>query len=127
MNGHLIQTVCVAAWLLMIAPAVLDLFTGWVNEARPALRAKAKTRGAHTPHYSRMQKMKHIVPIIAATMLLSLASWTPAFAAEENEQTVQMSDLPAAVQTTIKDKAGSNQIVKIEKKTEEGKTVYEQV
>jgi uncharacterized membrane protein YkoI len=38
-----------------------------------------------------------------------------------------MSDLPAAVQTTIKDKAGSNEIEKIEKKTEEGKTVYEAV
>jgi uncharacterized membrane protein YkoI len=38
-----------------------------------------------------------------------------------------MSDLPSAVQTTLKDKAGSNQIIKIEKKTEEGKTVYEAV
>ena len=71
--------------------------------------------------------MKHIVRVIAATTLLSLAAWAPIFAAEENEQTLQMSDLPAAVQTTIKDKAGSNQIVKIEKKTEEGKTIYEAV
>ena len=47
------------------------------------------------------------------------------FSAEENEETVQMSSLPAAVQTTIKDKAGSNEIVKVEKKTEAGKTVYE--
>lgn len=38
-----------------------------------------------------------------------------------------MSDLPTAVQTTIKEKAGSNEIEKIEKKTEEGKTVYEAV
>ena len=38
-----------------------------------------------------------------------------------------MSDLPTAVQTTIKDKAGSNEIIKIEKKTEGGKTVYEAV
>ena len=38
-----------------------------------------------------------------------------------------MSDLPAAVQTTIKDKAGSNEIMKVEKKTEDGKTVYEAV
>ena len=38
-----------------------------------------------------------------------------------------MSSLPEAAQTTIKDKAGSNEIVKIEKKTEEGKTVYEAV
>ena len=48
-------------------------------------------------------------------------------AAEENEEAVKMTDLPAAVRTTIKDKAGSNEIVKIEKKTEEGKTVYEAV
>jgi len=48
-------------------------------------------------------------------------------AAEEKEETVQMSDLPTAVQTTIKDKAGSNEIVKIEKKMEKGKTVYEAV
>ena len=91
------------------------------------LFALNKTRGVHALHHSRMQKMKHIVRVIAATTLLSLAAWAPIFAAEENEQTVRMSDLPAAVQTTIKDKAGSNQIVKIEKKTEEGKTIYEAV
>ena len=71
--------------------------------------------------------MKHIVPVIAVATVLTLGAWTPAFAGEENEQTVKMSDLPAAVQTTIKDKAGSNEIIKIEKKTEGGKTVYEAV
>ena len=71
--------------------------------------------------------MKHIVPVIAVATVLTLGAWTPAFAEEENEQTVKMSDLPAAVQTTIKDKAGSNEIIKIEKKTEEDKTVYEAV
>ena len=71
--------------------------------------------------------MKYIVPVIAVASVLTLGAWTPLSAEEENEQTVKMSDLPAAVQTTIKDKAGSNEIVKIEKKTEEGKTVYEAV
>jgi len=71
--------------------------------------------------------MKHIVPVIVATTLLSLGAWAPLSAEEDNEQTVTMSDLPAAVQTTIKDRAGSNRIEKIEKKTEEGKTVYEAV
>ena len=71
--------------------------------------------------------MKYIVPIIAVASVLTLGAWTPLSAEEESEQTVKMSDLPAAVQTTIKDKAGSNEIVKIEKKTEEGKTVYEAV
>src|SRR5215831_4399899 len=71
--------------------------------------------------------MKRIIPVIAAATLLSLGAWTPLSAEEENEQTVKMSNLPAAVQTTIKDKAGSNKIEKIEKKTEDGKTVYEAV
>ena len=71
--------------------------------------------------------MKHIVPLIAVATVLTLGVWTPAFADEENEQTVKMSDLPTAVQTTIKDKAGSNEIIKIEKKTEGGKAVYEAV
>jgi len=71
--------------------------------------------------------MKYIVPVIAVASVLTLGAWTPLSAEEENEQTVKMSDLPAAAQTTIKDKAGSNEIMKIEKKTEEGKTVYEAV
>ena len=71
--------------------------------------------------------MKYIVPVIAVATVLTLGAWTPAYAEEENEQTVQMSDLPASVQTTIKDKAGASEVVKIEKKTEQGKTVYEAV
>src|SRR5438093_9657730 len=31
MNRYLIYTACVAAWLLMMTPAVLYLFTGWVT------------------------------------------------------------------------------------------------
>ena len=71
--------------------------------------------------------MKHIVPAIAVATVLTLGAWTTVSAEEENEQTVKMSDLPAAVQTTIKDKVGSNDIVKIEKKTENGKIVFEAV
>src|SRR2546430_16750170 len=71
--------------------------------------------------------MKYIVPVVAIATVLTLGAWTPLSAEEENEQTVKMSDLPAAVQTTIKDKAGTNEIEKIEKKTEEGKTIYEAV
>ena len=48
-------------------------------------------------------------------------------AEEENEQTVQLSDLPAAVETTIKDKAGTDAIEKIQKKMEDGEVVYEAV
>jgi hypothetical protein len=71
--------------------------------------------------------MKHIIRVIAVATIMTFGAWAPLFADEENEQTVKMSDLPAAVQTTIKDKAGDNEIEKIEKKTEDGQTVYEAV
>jgi len=71
--------------------------------------------------------MKKTIAAISIAVIASLACPVFLTAAEEKEETVKMSDLPAAVQTTIKDKAGSNEIVKIEKKTEEGKTVYEAV
>ena len=71
--------------------------------------------------------MKHTIPAIAVATALTLGAWSPLSAEDENEQQVKMSDLPVAVQTTIKDKAGSNEIIKIEKKTEEGRTVYEAV
>src|SRR6266702_7221974 len=71
--------------------------------------------------------MRKIVAAIAIDIIESVACPVFLTAAEETEQTVKMTDLPAAVQTTIKDKAGSNKIVKIEKKTEKGETVYEAV
>jgi len=71
--------------------------------------------------------MRKTIVAISIAIIGSLACPVFLTAAEENEQTVKMTDLPAAVQTTIKDKAGSNEIMKIEKKTEEGKTVYEAV
>ncbi len=71
--------------------------------------------------------MKKTIAAISIAVIGSLACPVFLTAAEEKEETVKMSDLPAAVQTTIKNKAGSNEIVKIEKKTEEGKTVYEAV
>src|SRR5712691_6684752 len=71
--------------------------------------------------------MKKTIAAISIAVIGSLACPVFLTVAEEKEETVKMSDLPAAVQTRIKDKAGSNEIVKIEKKTEEGKTVYEAV
>ncbi len=94
------------------------------------LRAKDKTRGVHAPlnPNKRIEKhMKYIVPVMAVATVMTLGAWTPLSAAEQKEETVKMSDLPAAVQTTIKDKAGTNEIEKIEKKTEDGKTIYEAV
>ena len=69
--------------------------------------------------------MKKTIAAIAIAVIGSLACPVFLTAAEENEETVQMSSLPEAVQKTIKDKAGNNEIEKIEKKTEEGKTVYQ--
>ena len=71
--------------------------------------------------------MKKITATISIAIIGSLAFPVFLTAAEEKEETVKMSDLPAVVQTTIKDKAGSNEIMKVEKKTEEGRTVYEAV
>ena len=71
--------------------------------------------------------MKKTIAAISIAVIAGLACPAVFSAEEENEQTVKMSDLPTAVQTTIKDKAGSNEIVKIEKKSENGKTVYEAV
>ena len=71
--------------------------------------------------------MKKTIAAIAIAVIGSLASPVLLTAAEENEEAVQMKDLPAAAQTTIKDKAGKNEITRIEKKTEDGKTVYEAV
>jgi len=71
--------------------------------------------------------MKKTIAAISIAIIAGMACPALFSAEEENEQTVKMSYLPAAVQTTIKDKAGTNEIVKIERKTERGKTVYEAV
>ncbi len=71
--------------------------------------------------------MKKTIAAISIAVIGGLACPAVFSAEEENEQTVKMSDLPAAAQTTIKEKAGTNEIEKIEKKTEGGKTIYEAV
>src|SRR6266404_4352114 len=71
--------------------------------------------------------MKKTVAAVSIAIIAGLACPAVFSAEEENEQAVKMSDLPSAVQTTIKDKAGSNEIERIEKKTEKGETVYEAV
>ena len=71
--------------------------------------------------------MKKTIAAISIAVIAGLACPAVFSAEEENEQAVKMSDLPTAVQTTIKDKAGTNEIERIEKKTEKGETVYEAV
>jgi uncharacterized membrane protein YkoI len=71
--------------------------------------------------------MKGTIVAIAIAVIGSVACPVFLTTAEENEETVQMSSLPEAVQKTIKDKAGSIEIEKIEKKTKNGETIYEAI
>src|SRR5438552_143923 len=69
--------------------------------------------------------MKKTIAAISIAVIAGLTCPAVFSAEEENEQAVKMSDLPAAVQTTIKDKAASNETGKVEQKTEKGKIVYD--
>ncbi|HXC52496.1 MAG TPA: hypothetical protein VN634_16565 [Candidatus Limnocylindrales bacterium] len=70
--------------------------------------------------------MKRISALLAITFAFGLASWTAA-SAREKEETLKLSDAPAAVQKTINEKAAGAKIVRMEKEQEHGKTVYEAV
>jgi hypothetical protein len=71
--------------------------------------------------------MEKIIAVLSMAVIAGLACPALLSAEEENEQTVQLSDLPAAVQMTIKDKASTDAIEKIEKDIEDGEVVYEAV
>jgi hypothetical protein len=58
---------------------------------------------------------------ISAGLFLGLA------AQGQEETPVDMKDLPAQAQTTIKEKAGNDQIVRIAKETRKGKECYDAV
>jgi hypothetical protein len=47
--------------------------------------------------------------------------------AAHEETQVEMKDLPEAAQTTIKEKAGNDQILRIQKETRKGKECYEAI
>jgi len=65
------------------------------------------------------------VPKLVAAMVLSASL---GFAVQAQEETpVEMKDLPPEAQTTIKEKAGSDQIVRIAKETRKGKECYDAV
>jgi hypothetical protein len=70
--------------------------------------------------------MKRIVAPWAILFAVCLGSWT-ASAAEEKEETIKLTDAPAAVQKTVNEKAAGAKIVRMEKEQEHGKTVYEAV
>ena len=63
--------------------------------------------------------------MIAVTISCALALTGVAAQAHGNEEQVKVKDIPASVQKTLKDKAGSQQIQRVEKENRNGKTVYE--
>ncbi|HKP02711.1 MAG TPA: hypothetical protein VJU77_05030 [Chthoniobacterales bacterium] len=69
--------------------------------------------------------MKKLIAVLSIAVVASLAYPSLLFADDLSSKAVQLSDLPAAVQTTIKDQAGTDQVIRIEKKIEENEIVYE--
>jgi hypothetical protein len=68
-------------------------------------------------------KTKRLIAAITVSAGLILG---PAALAQE-ETPVDMKDLPSPVQTTIKEKAGNDQIVRVAKETRKGKECYDAV
>ena len=69
--------------------------------------------------------MKHIVPVIAVTTLLSLGAWTPLLAEEEKEESISASSVPAAVQQAAQAEAKGGTIVRWEKERNNYEAVVE--
>ena len=69
--------------------------------------------------------MKTLRVIAAITISASLMFGLTVQAQEETP--VEMKDLPAEAQTTIKEKAGNDQILRIAKETRKGKECYDAV
>ena len=65
---------------------------------------------------------------IAKLVTAIVLSASLGFAAQAQEETpVDMKDLPSEAQTTIKEKAGNDQILRIAKETRKGKECYDAV
>lgn len=69
--------------------------------------------------------MKHITPVLTLAAVLTLGAWTTLSAEEEREETVKMSDVPAAVQETFKAEAAGGKIVRVEKEEKNYEVVIE--
>src|SRR5947207_15418026 len=67
-----------------------------------------------------------ITKLIAAITVSAGLMLGPAALAQE-ETPVDMKDVPSPAQTTIKEKAGSDQIVRVAKETRKGKECYDAV
>ena len=66
-------------------------------------------------------KISKLVTVLVLTASLGVA------AQAQNETPVDMKDLPTEAQTTIKEKAGNDQIVRIAKENRKGKECYDAV
>lgn len=69
--------------------------------------------------------MKKLIAVLSIAVVASLAYPGLLFADDLSSQAVQLSDLPVAVQTTIKDQVGTDQVIRIEKKIVDNEIVYE--
>jgi len=68
-------------------------------------------------------KFTSLMTVVSVSVGLALG-----MAAQAQEETpVDMKDLPSPVQTTIKEKAGNDQILRIAKESRKGKEVYDAV
>jgi len=65
--------------------------------------------------------------LITAGIISAVVTFGVTAQAKHEETQVDMKDLPVAVQSTIKDKAGNDQILRIEKETRKGKECYEAI
>jgi hypothetical protein len=72
-----------------------------------------------------MKNMKYIVPVIAATTLLTLGAWTSLLAEEEKEESLSASSIPAVVQKAAAAEAQGGSIVRWEKEGNDYEAVIE--
>ncbi len=66
------------------------------------------------------------IKMVLMSVALALAVSLPARADDDKEEKIKLQDCPASVQKTIKDYAGNNKILEIEKETKkDGTVIYE--
>src|ERR1700720_3943512 len=93
----------------------------WRRSIRRIKIQRIQSKGGQRENNMKTRKL-----ITAGIISAGLTFGVVAQAAHEETQ-VEMKDVPEAAQTTIKEKAGSDQILRIEKETRKGKECYEAV
>jgi hypothetical protein len=99
----------------------------WRDAGRLGLAAGAtETREKKSMETAMKMLSRMKVGLVAGTVVLALA--LPALAEGKEgkkKEEIKLSDCPAAVQQTIKDNAGSGEILEVEKSAKKGAVVYE--